>query len=90
MEQIDQKIEHMQSEIANLKSTVSELADILKGNSEKLYTVPQVAELLGLKPSGVNWHIRAGSLIASGKRYKKIKESELQKFISIHKKRSNS
>lgn len=85
-----QKIEQLEQDVTKLKVTVNELTELVKGSTEKLYTVPQVAELLGLKPSGVNWHIRAGNLIASGKRYKKIKESELHKFISIHKKRSNS
>ncbi|MDO8999793.1 MAG: helix-turn-helix domain-containing protein [Bacteroidota bacterium] len=82
-----EQVEQLQQDVAALKTEVNELKEIVKGSvSEKMFTVAQAAVKLGLKPSGVNWHIRKNALKASGKRYKKIKESDLNQFIELNRK----
>lgn len=78
-------LELLQQQVITLQSTVNHLQEVVTGKqSEKYYTVAQVATLLGLKPCGVNFHIREGNLKASGgkRRYKTISETELNNFIA--------
>lgn len=76
-------LELLQQQVNNLQNTVNHLNEVVTGQqSEKYYTVAQVATKLGLKPVGVNYHIRKGNIKAIGKRYKKIRETELNNYIA--------
>lgn len=83
MAQLEEKVEFLEKKVAALEARIEET---FLAKEEKNYSVAQVATLLGLKSCGVNYHIRSGNLIASGKRYKKIKESDLNRFIELNKK----
>lgn len=79
-----EQVQLLQQEVATLKNEINEIKDILNCNTkEKAYTVAQAAVKLGLKPCGINYHIRKGSIRALGrnKRNKKILESELNRYI---------
>lgn len=76
-------IEMLEEKVSFLQAAYNELKELVTGQrSEKCYTVAQVATKLGLSPAGVNFHIRNGNIKAIGKRYKKIRESELNNYIA--------
>lgn len=80
-------IDTLQQQVNLLQTEIKELKELVVGQrSEKMFSVPQVACKLGLKPSGVNFHIRKGHIKAIGKRYKKIRESDLNNYIETLKK----
>lgn len=78
-------LEQLEQELFTLKGVVNTLNEIITGQqSEKLYSVAQVAQLLDIKPEGVNYHIRNGNIktIGTKQRFKKITESELNRYIA--------
>ena len=78
-------LEFLQQQFNALQNTVNNLKEIVTGQqSEKYYTVAQVATKLGLTTAGVNYHIRKGNIKAIGgkQRYKKIIETELNNYIA--------
>jgi Helix-turn-helix domain len=77
--------EELEHEVNCLRIEVSELKELITGQqTETSYSVAQVATKLGLSTSGVNFHIRKGTIKAFGnnQRFKKIKESELNRYIA--------
>jgi hypothetical protein len=77
----------MYSNLNIIQKDVDQHSEILQSHSnEKVYSVPQAAVKLGLTAQGVNYHIRSGTLKASGKRNKKITETALNNYILFHKK----
>ena len=71
--------------VAELKS----LKEMITGQqSEKTFSVPQVAKQLGISPAGVNDHIRKGNIKTKGNkgRFKEITETELNRYIESKKK----
>lgn len=76
-------IEMLEEKVSFLQAAFNKLEELVTGQqSEKCYTVAQVATKLGLSSAGVNFHIRKGNIKAIGKRYKKIRESELNNYIA--------
>ncbi len=76
-------IEILEERVSFLQKAYNELKELVTGQqSEPTFTVKQVAIKLGISANGVNWHIREGNIKAKGKRYKKIKESDLQNYIN--------
>lgn len=79
---IETEIQELQNEVSELKNKYNSLIEQLQQRQvEKLLTVKQVATMLQLTPSGVNFHIRKGKLKAIGKRYKKVSEAEVLRYM---------
>jgi hypothetical protein len=78
---IETEIQELQNKVEILESKYNGLIEQLQQKQiEKLLTVNQVAIMLGLKPQGVNYHIRKGNIKAIGKRCKKISEAEVLRY----------
>ena len=78
-------IETLVEKVSFLQNALNELKEIVTGQqSEKYYSVAQVATKLGLSNAGVNFHIRKGNIkvIGSKQRFKKISETELNNYIA--------
>lgn len=78
---IEEKIERLESGQKELNNKIVELeAKLSQQQEQKMLSVKQAAAILHLTPNGVNHHIRAGKLKATGRRCKKITEAELLRF----------
>lgn len=78
-------IEMLEEKVSFLQKAYNELKEIVTGQqTEKYYSVAQVATKLGLSTAGVNFHIRNGNLktVGNKQRFKKISEAELNNYIA--------
>ena len=79
-------IEILEEKVSLLQNAFNELKEFVTGQqTQKHFTVAQVATKLGLSTAGVNFHIRQGNIKTSGtkQRFKKIAESELNRYIAM-------
>jgi hypothetical protein len=81
MSEIEQRVQALENYVKHLQEQDPQHKD------EKQYSVLQVATLVGIKPAGINYHLRMGNLKHTGKKsYKRITESQLNEFIANQRK----
>lgn len=80
----DQRLEELEAIVNSHSNEIKALKESRAQPVEKAYTVKEVAEILKVSAPTVNFHIRNGRIrtLPGKKRYKRIAEGELKRFIS--------